>query len=83
MASCSTWRQTTEQTVVSPPDCDARNLLFTIIVRCVDDANVEQKASQLYFAVTATASAISNDENGRRHLCLFIRIFINNFFQIF
>ena len=28
-------------------------------------------------------SAISNDENGCRHLCLFIRIFINNFFQTF
>ena len=27
-------------------------------------------------------SAISNDENGCRHLCLFIRIFINNFFQL-
>ena len=26
-------------------------------------------------------SAISNDENGCRHLCLFIRIFIN-FFQL-
>ena len=25
-------------------------------------------------------SAISNDENGCRHMCLFIRIFINNFY---
>ena len=25
-------------------------------------------------------SAISNDENGCRHMCLFVHIFINNFF---
>ena len=30
-----------------------------------------------------SSSAISNDENGCRHLCLFIRIFINNFFTFY
>ena len=30
-------------------ECDGRNLLFTIIVRCVDDATVEQEEGQLLF----------------------------------
>ena len=45
-------------TVVSQPvlsavvnECDARNLLFTVVVRCVEDAKVEQEAGQLLFVV--------------------------------
>ena len=32
-------------------ECDARSLLFTIVVLCIDDAKVEQEASQLLFEV--------------------------------
>jgi len=38
--------------------CDPQKKLFTIVVRCVDDAKAEQEAGQLLFAV--------------RNSCLFI-----------
>ena len=61
--------------------------------RCADvrigadavNAGTETKPPLGYNATPSISgvSAISNDENGCRHLCLFIRIFINNFFQTF
>jgi len=46
-------------TAVLPPvlspvlytECDAQNVLFTVVASCVDDAKVEQEAGQLLFAV--------------------------------
>jgi len=63
--SSSTWHQTEAVVNRARPssrrrcrqllytECDVRNLLFTIVVRCVtvDDAKVEQEAGQLLFRV--------------------------------
>jgi len=55
-ASCSACKPST--TIVSAPvlspivaECDAWNLLFAVIISCVDDTKVEQEAGQLLFAV--------------------------------
>jgi len=34
--------------------CNARNLLFTIVVCCIDDAKVKQEVGQLLFALQYT-----------------------------
>jgi len=56
-ASRSTLLQTTAVVNDARPSshrrCFAGNLLFTIIVRCVDDAKVEQEASQLLYSGSA------------------------------
>jgi len=46
-ASCLTWRQ---RQLLST-ECDARDLLITIVALCIDDAEVEQETEQLLFAV--------------------------------
>jgi len=49
-------------------------LALTLLWRGHEMKLTEEKAS-----LSIAKSAISNDENGCRHMCLFIRIFINNF----
>jgi len=43
-------------------------------------ASLWAQISQSQLSGYVATSAIGNDENGCRHMCFFLRIFINNFF---
>ena len=56
--------------------CIPRSYLFRSLT---EETTVTEHGHRTFRTIDYSA-AISNDENGCRHTCLFIRIFINNFF---
>lgn len=54
--SSLTWHQITAMVKQTRLECDPGNLLFTIVVCCIDDVKVEQEVDQLFCSATLVCS---------------------------